>query len=93
MNISKLKPACDKLILKKLNDAKTVTPGGMVIPDTAQKTSSQTSEIVAVGSDVKDLKPGDIVVTARWKCWDFRQDGDEFLVFREVMILAKLEKN
>lgn len=90
-----LKPLADRVVVKKSNrDDKT--PGGIVIPDTAQERPQQ-AEVLAVGPGRVDehgkrvpleVKPGDKVLFAKYSGTEFKLDGVEYLILSEKDILA-----
>ena len=69
----KFRPLHDRVVVRRV-DEDTKTPGGIIIPDTAQEKPMQ-GEIVAVGSGARDeagklvkldVKKGDKVLFGKW---------------------------
>ncbi len=94
-----VKPLADRVLVRPL-EAKEVTKGGIVIPDTA-KEKPQEGEIVAVGEGRKtddgkvialSLKKGDKVLYGKYSGTEINIDGEEYLIIREDDILAVVGK-
>ena len=91
----KIQPLADRILVKVL-EAKEVTKGGIVLPDTA-KEKPQEAEIVAigkgkVGDDGKAISPevkvGDKILFAKYTGTEITVDGKEYLILKEEDILA-----
>lgn len=96
--IKTVRPMGDRVIV--LRDAPdAVTDGGIIIPDTAQE-KPYFGTVDAVGpGEYRDgvfvatsLKPGDEVMFPKYAGIDFNRNGKEFVVLREVDIIAVLER-
>jgi chaperonin GroES len=94
--MAKLQPMGDRVIIKPM-PKEEVTRGGIVLPDTV-KEKPQDGKIVAVGpgrvaEDGKriamEVKPGDIVLFAKYAGTEIKLDDDELIILRESDILAK----
>lgn len=85
----KLVPMRDRLVLKQL-EAEETTATGIILPADAQEKPKQ-AEVIAVGSEIKDVKPADIVIYKSYGPDDVKVDGTEYLVAKEEDILAKVE--
>ena len=48
-------------------------------------------EILEVGENVKDFKPGDKVITSKYSGTEIKLDGDEYIIVRQSDILAIVE--
>lgn len=81
-----LKPLSDRVILKKMEPESTTT-SGIVLPETAKEKPEQ-GEIVAVGTEVKELKKGDKVVYSKYGPTEIKVEGMEYLIVKEEDILA-----
>ena len=95
----KLKPLADRLLVAPLEDEE-VTPGGLVLPETAQE-KPQRGEVKAAGPGARDdegkriemdVKVGDTVLFAKYAGTEIKLDGEKFLILRESDILAIVEK-
>lgn len=91
----KIQPLADRIMVKVL-EAKEVTRGGIVLPDTA-KEKPQEAEVVAVGKGrVSDegkaippeVKVGDKILFGKYTGTEITIDGNEYLILKEDDILA-----
>jgi len=91
----KIQPLADRIVVSVL-EAKEVTKGGIVLPDTAQE-KPQEAEVVAVGKGkVSDegkvvppeVKVGDKVLFGKYTGTEISIDGKEYLILKEEDILA-----
>ena len=90
----KLKPLCDRVVIKQL-EAEETTKSGIVLPSQA-KEKPQQAEVVAVGSggvvdgkEIKmEVKPGDKVIYSKYSGTDVKLNDDEFIIVRQNDILA-----
>ena len=91
----KIQPLADRIMVKVL-EAKEVTKGGIVLPDTA-KEKPQEAEVVSVGkgkiSDEgkaipPEVKAGDKVLFGKYSGTEITVDGNEYLILKEEDILA-----
>lgn len=96
--MAKFRPLHDRVLVRRL-ESEQKTSGGLFIPETA-KEKPQRGEVVAVGTgriadkgDVVPLivKPGDLVLFAKYGGDEVKLDGVDHLVLRESDILAILE--
>ena len=94
----KLRPLHDRLIVKRIKETET-TPGGIVIPDSAQEKPME-GEVIAVGKGKRDeggklvameVKKGDRVLFGKYAGTDIQVEGEEHLILREDDILAVVE--
>ena len=94
----KIRPLHDRVIIKRMEE-ETLSPGGIVIPDSATEKPIR-GEVVAVGNgkildngEVRnlDLKVGDKVLFGKYGGTEVKIDGDELLVMREEDVMAVLE--
>lgn len=91
----KIQPLADRIMVKVL-DAKEVTKGGIVLPDTA-KEKPQEAEVVAVGkgkiSDegkaiAPEVKVGDKILFGKYSGTEIAIDGNDYLILKEEDILG-----
>jgi chaperonin GroES len=91
----KIHPLADRIIVTVL-EAKEVSRGGIVLPDTA-KEKPQEAEVIAVGkgkvSDdgkviTPEVKVGDKVLFGKYTGTEITMDGKEYLILKEEDILA-----
>jgi chaperonin GroES len=97
-DLMKIRPLHDRVIIKRLEEERT-SPGGIVIPDTAQEKPIR-GKVVAVGNgkilengEVRklDVKVGDQVLFGKYSGTEVKMDGEELLVMREEDIMAVVE--
>ena len=73
-------------ILVKPIPTETITPGGIIIPDTA-KEKPQRGKIAAVGNNIKDevaiVKEGDEVFYGKFSGTEFKFENEDYLIMRE----------
>ncbi|MBQ3495829.1 MAG: co-chaperone GroES [Clostridia bacterium] len=92
-----IRPLFDKVVVKQTNTEEK-TKSGFILPTSAQE-KQQTATVVAVGPggiiDGKEItmqvKPGDVVLYAKYSGSDFKVDGQEFTIIRQSDILAIVE--
>jgi len=94
----KIEPLDDRIVVEQM-EAEEVTKGGIVLPDTA-KEKPQQGRVVAVGPgrmlDTGErakpaVKPGDVVVYAKYGGTEVDVEGKEYMILRESDVLAKVE--
>lgn len=93
----KLNPLFDKVVVEHLESNET-TASGIVLPGQA-KEKPQMAKIVAVGAggviDGKEIKmvvkPGDVVLYAKYAGSEFKIDGKEYVIIRQSDILATVD--
>lgn len=90
----KLVPLGDKVVLKQLV-AEEKTKSGIVLPGQSQEKPQQ-AEVVAVGPGTEDVKmgvkPGDLVIYAKYAGTEVKLDGEEFVIVKMNDIHAIVEK-
>ncbi|OPX26273.1 MAG: co-chaperone GroES [Campylobacteraceae bacterium 4484_166] len=85
----KFTPIGDRVLLK-IEEQLTKTAGGIYIPDNASKEKPQTAKVVAIGSEVKDVKVGEKVIFSKYAdSADVKIDDVEYLVMKTKEILGK----
>ena len=94
----KIRPLQDRIIVKRI-EGDEVSPGGIIIPDSA-KEKPQEGKVIAVGKgkigeDGKvqplDVKKGDKVLFSKYAGNEVNIDGDEHLIIREDDVLGVIE--
>ena len=95
----KIQPLADRIMVEVL-EAKDVTKGGIVLPDTA-KEKPQEGKVISAGPgrvDDKgtrvpmDVKEGDVVIFSKYGGTEVKYDGQEYLLLNARDILAVVEK-
>lgn len=93
-----IKPLGDRVVVKALPQEEK-TKSGIVLPDTA-KEKPQQGEIVAVGPGrllengqraALDIKAGDKVFFSKYAGNEIKLNEEEYLILREMDILAVIE--
>src|ERR1700691_164260 len=94
----KFRPLGDRVVVRRVQEDQK-TPGGIIIPDTAQE-KPQEGEIIAVGPGALDehgkpvipeVKTGDFVLFGKWSGTVVKVDGQELLIMKESDIMGILE--
>jgi chaperonin GroES len=94
-----LKPIGDRIVAKALS-AEEVTPGGIVLPDSAQEKPLE-GEVIAVGPGAQldsgkirpmDVKPGDKIIYGKYAGTEVKVGKEEYIILRQEDVLAIIEK-
>ena len=92
-----LKPLGDRIIAKALS-AEEMTPGGIVLPDSA-KEKPQEAEVIAVGPGIQldsgktapmDVKVGDKIIYGKYGGTEIKVGAEEYIILRQEDVLAIL---
>lgn len=92
----KLQPLGDRVIVTAEDEAESLTPSGLVIPDTA-KEKPQFGEVVAVGPGARnekgehvamDISVGDKILYSKYAGTEVKLEQDVYLVMSERDVLA-----
>lgn len=95
----KIKPLGDRLLVKPL-EGEEVTPGGIVLPETA-KEKPQKGEVLAVGPGARDeegkrismdVSVGNKILFAKYAGTEIKVDNDKLLILRESDVLGILDE-
>ena len=77
-------------VLVKVQEVETKTASGIIIPDNASQEKPTTAEVVAIGSEVKDIVVGDQVMYAQYaRTATVAIAGTDYLVMETSEILGK----
>jgi chaperonin GroES len=82
----KFKPLKDRVFVKYSEEAEK-TAGGIYIPESA-KEKPQKGVIEAVGSEVKEIKVGDVILFDKYSGSKINIDNNEYLIIKEEDILG-----
>ncbi len=91
-------PIEDRVLIRPLA-AETVSPSGIVLPDSAQEKPNQ-GEVVAVGAGRSNpdgsradmpIGKGDTVVYGKYSGQDITINGQDFKILRAADLLAKID--
>ena len=80
------KPLGDRVLVERVEETNT-TASGIIIPDNVKEKPSQ-AKVVAVSSEVEDVKEGDVVVFGKYAGTDLALEGKEYLVLETSDILG-----
>lgn len=82
-------PLGDRVLLK-VQEVETKTASGIYIPENASQEQPTTAQVVAIGSEVKDIVVGDHVIYAKYaKSATVTVDDTEYLVMETSEVLGK----
>lgn len=93
------RPLHDRVLVRRI-EAQERTPGGIIIPDTAQEKPVE-AEVLAVGQGAwteegklrpLDVKTGDRVLFGKWAGTEVIVEGEERLILKESDILGIIEE-
>ena len=84
-----LKPLDDRIVAIR-EEAATKTNSGLYLP-ADKKEKSQIAKVVAVGTNVKEVKVDDRIVVREYSTTDIKVDGTEYLIVKEEDVLAIAE--
>jgi len=85
----KFKPLKDRVFVKYSEEAEK-TAGGLYIPESA-KEKPQKGVIEDVGSEVKEIKVGDIILFDKYSGSKINIDNNEYLIIKEEDILGIIQ--
>ena len=80
------KPLGDRVLVERVEETNT-TASGIIIPDNAKEKPSE-GKVLAIGSDVEEIKEGDVVVFGKYSGTELVLDGNEYLVLEVSDILG-----
>jgi len=89
------RPLHDRVLVRRVqSDEKT--PGGIIIPDTAQEKPME-GEVLEVGSGARDesgklvpldVKKGDKILFGKWSGTEVKMNGEEYLIMKESDVMG-----
>ena len=85
----KFKPLKERVFVSYAEDPDR-TAGGIFLPETA-KEKPQKGKIEAVGSEVKDVKVGSVILFDKYSGSKINIDGTDYLILKEEDILGIFE--
>ncbi|MEO1938380.1 MAG: co-chaperone GroES [Sulfurimonas sp.] len=80
------KPLGDRVLVERMEEENT-TASGIIIPDNAKEKPSR-AKVLAVGSEVEDVKVDDVVVFGKYAGTDLVLEGKDYLVLDTSDILG-----
>ncbi len=87
---SPLQPLAD-YVVAQAEEASNKTASGLYLPDNAAE-KPKIAKVVAVGSDVKQIKSGDRIVYKSYSTTEIKVDKDEYIIVKEEDILATVKQ-
>ena len=93
----KFRPLGDRVVVRRVQEDQK-TPGGIIIPDTAQEKPQQ-GKVIAVGPGGRDesgklipidVKVGNRILFGKWSGTEVKIDGVEYLIMKESDIMGVL---
>lgn len=95
----KIRPLSDKIVIKKIDEAETVSKGGILLTGSA-KEKPDYAEVVAVGPGGRDdngklipmeVRPGDKVMMSKYAGTEVKLDGETYSIIKQSDVLAIVE--
>ena len=86
----KIKPLKDRVVIRYSEEQEEKTAGGIYVPDVA-KEKPQKGTVDAVGSEVKEVKPGNQVLFDKYSGSKIKIDNVEYLIVKEEDLLGIIE--
>jgi len=92
------RPLHDRVLVRRVN-SDDKTPGGIIIPDTAQEKPME-GEVLEVGSGARDengklvpldVKKGDKILFGKWSGTEVKMSGEEYLIMKESDIMGIIQ--
>lgn len=68
----------------------TKTASGLYLPDNAQE-KPKVAKVMAVGKEVKQVKPGDRIIYKGYSTTDVKIGSEEFILIKEEDVLATVK--
>lgn len=100
ISVSPIKPLGDRVIVRPLSESElgTLSPSGIIIPETAKKEKPEQGIVIAVGSGKWDedgekripleVKVGDKVVFSKYGYDEIKFENKEYFIVSEQSILG-----
>ena len=94
----KIKPLHDRVLVKRVEE-ESKTPGGIIIPDTAQEKPME-GKVVAAGKGARgddgkivplDVKNGDRILFGKWSGTEIKIEGDEYVIMKESDVMGVMQ--
>ena len=91
----KFRPLHDRVLVRRV-ESDEKTPGGIIIPDTAQEKPME-GEVIQVGPGARDatgklvpldVKQGDKILFGKWSGTEVKMSGEEYLIMKESDIMG-----
>ena len=86
MSELKIKPLGTRVLVEQI-EAETKTASGLIIPDSAKEKPLQ-AKVLAIGSEVDQIKVGETVIYGKFIGTELNFDGNDYLMLEQSEILA-----
>lgn len=86
MTIETLQPLADRVVVLPL-EVESKTQAGIFIPETAKEKPVK-GKVVAVGTNIEELKLGDIIIHGKYSGTEIEVGGVKHLIMREAEVFA-----
>ena len=86
----KIKPLGKRVLIEQTKQEE-VTKSGIVLPGTASKEKPIIGEVIAVGTEVKEIKKGMNVIFEKYSVTEIKDEERNFLILESKDILAIVE--
>ncbi len=90
-----IKPLLDRVVLKAINDTKTITQSGIYLPESSNKERPFIYEVISVWPGKKDIeiwvKPWDKVLCWQYAWDEVKVDSEEYKIVAMEYILGIVE--
>jgi chaperonin GroES len=84
-----IQPLAD-YVLAEQEEAQTKTASGIILPDGA-KEKPKTAKVLAIGSQVRDIKIGDRIVYGGYSNEEIKYGGKEYMLIKQENVFAKVK--
>ncbi len=84
-----IQPLADRIVIEQMESEET-TASGIILPDSAKEKPSE-GKVLAVGTEVKEVKVGDKVLYSKYGPSEVKVDGKDLMIVKEEDILAILK--
>ncbi len=82
-------PLADYVVVQQ-EEAQTKTASGLFLPDSGAD-KPKIAKVLAVGSAVQDVSPGERIVFGGYSNTDVKVDGSEYMLVKSENIFAKIK--
>ena len=91
----RIRPLHDRVLIRRIG-SEDKTPGGVIIPDTAQEKPME-GEVIAAGPGARgedgkihplDVKAGDRILVGKWSGTEVMIEGEELVIIKESDIMG-----
>jgi chaperonin GroES len=86
---SSITPLAD-YVLGQAEEAETKTASGLYLAPSAQE-KPKTVKVVAVGKDVKNVKPGDRIIHKSFTTTEVKVEKEEYILVKEEDVIATVK--